>query len=310
MADPPLAEKEVEQVVQCIADFFLHHRMPHFLRAFIECKDQRVTETFRKALTADPALHLKFLLHQARKDVEILQSLPDENEGNAQLSAEVVEALQRVHRDAPEIPLPANKDWEDFAQAVAALKVVTRPQEAVVPCQKLDGWLCSTLDALAKPQLDELPRWSAMHTVCLGPPSVDANLRRCHFLPRNASGGKPSGKATTVSAEGQSGKGHSPPHPAALPQRSPGDDAHSESGRMLRKRTLHHLSADEMVATPPPTEQQSKRRPWSAEEDGLLRAAVKRVGAGHWADICRSNAVLQRRGQVAVKDRWRILSLS
>eukprot|EP00667_Euglena_gracilis_P017811 EG_transcript_18820 len=303
MGDPPLAESEVQQVLQCVIDFFLHHRMHHFLQAFIECKDQQVTHAFSKALTADSGLLLKFVLHQACVDVEILRSLPPEE--NVPVRGEVVEALQRVQQDAPEIALPAGKDWKDFAEAVEALKAAPTLQEAAALLQRLDDWLRSVLDALSPPRLDQVTRWMAVRDACLRRPAAPPALRRRLFLPQRAAGEGCSEIEAAAPAQSPPGGHQSRPDPIPGPAATDGEGT-PEAGRTLRKRTLHHSSVDLDVEEESP--QPPRRRPWTAEEDRLLRAAVRRHGAGHWADICRSEVVLQRRGQVAVKDRWRVLS--
>lgn len=55
------------------------------------------------------------------------------------------------------------------------------------------------------------------------------------------------------------------------------------------------------TAKAPVTKQ--KRRPWTAEEDELLKKGLKEYGVGNWS-IIREIMKLDRSGQ-QIKDRWR-----
>jgi hypothetical protein len=51
------------------------------------------------------------------------------------------------------------------------------------------------------------------------------------------------------------------------------------------------------------------RKNFTAEEDGAIREGVKRFGAGRWAHIKASYAmILKDRDAVALKDRWRTIN--
>jgi hypothetical protein len=323
MASDDLEARQLKCLVQCMADFLLQHNKVRYLEGLMTLQDPQALSDFRSAVTSEDQLAYKAMLHQALVDVRVLAS-GDLRTPDAEWA---VNSLTQVKSDVANFPVtPELMRFMDLLQRVDDVYSEHDVQSLKDACGELEQWLLATLAAFSWPALQ---CWSDLLKL-FGPPPTAAAATAVPPAPAHT----PAAAVTPASSDAAAAVVPAAPAsaPAAAvvvpsipagavagnaplpPPPPPGVTANVQNGRPRARRSAppttdgSHHAAPLLTTDPAQGPRGTKRRAWTVDEDRLLRAAVKRHGVGKWAKICKASSVLAQRGQVALKDRWRVLT--